>query len=468
MTDPGDFEAFRRAWELPSPPEAVIGSGGSPSAKRGPSEELLAALTPRMPPGIIPEGHQEHHPTQQAFLLLDDLEAFYGGAAGGGKSEALLKAAVQYVDYPHYRALILRRTYPELSMPGAIMERAKQWFAGRSAQWVADDHKLVFPSGASVTFAHVQHPDDVYRFGGTEFHYIAFDELTRFTEFVYRFMFSRLRKTAGDPIPLRARSASNPGDVGHEWVKKYFVDPGSRERPFIPAKVQDNPSLDLEQYLHSLSRLDPVTRRRLLEGDWDVTGAGGFFQRYWFEIVPSIVGNIRRVVRYWDLAASVPTASNPDPDWTRGAKMALTWPEAGAETGTYYVINMQSIRAETGDRDALIRQTALLDGPKVPIVFEQEPGSAGKAQITYFQRKMPGFRVLGVKSSGSKETRAGPLASQAQSRNIRLVEGPWVEDFLAEADVFPTKGVHDDAVDAVAGAFTYLTTKVDSTLRGIA
>lgn len=450
------WDAFLRAFEAEEAPEAVLASGGSPRGPEGHSRALLEALTPRMPQGIMPEGHEGLHPPQQAFLLLDDREAFYGGAAGGGKSEALLKAACQYVDFPHYRALIIRRTYPELAMPGAIMERAKSWFAGRAARWSADDHQLIFPSGASITFAHMQYDSDKYRFGGTEFHFVAFDELTRFDELTYKFMHSRVRKLADDPIPLRVRSASNPGDVGHDWVKKHFVDPGDASRPFIPAKVQDNPSLDLPAYLESLMNLDPLTRKRLLDGDWDVTGAGGFFKRFWFPVVPEIAGSVRRVVRYWDLAASVPTASYPDPDWTRGVKMAITWPGEGQEKGTYYSVNMQSIRADTGERDALIKQTAILDGRKVAILFEQEPGSAGKAQIAYFKRMLPGFTVQGIPSTGDKQVRAGPFASQASIGNVKLVAGPWVEDFLAEADVFPTKGVHDDTIDAHAGAFEAL------------
>lgn len=445
------FEAFRRAFERPDVPEGALGSKGQGKPTESLAKALFDALTPRMPPGVLPEGHQDHHPPQQAFLLLDDLEAFYGGAAGGGKSEALLKAAVQYVDYKHYNALILRRTYPELSLPGAIMERAQEWFTGRAARWNGDEHQFTFPSGATLTFAHAQHDADVYRFGGTNFHFIGFDELTRFTEFAYRFLFSRLRKNAGDPIPLRARSASNPGDIGHMWVYERFVNPeGLRAGPFIPAKVQDNPSLDVEAYIQSLMLLDPVTRQRLLEGDWRVIGSGGFFKRTWFEVLPAVASGLRRVVRYWDLAASVPTAQYPDPDWTRGIKVGLD------ARGWTWGINMQSIRAEAGTRDALIKQTAVLDGYKVPIIFEQEPGSAGKAQIRYFQNMLPGYRVIGVPSTGSKEVRAGPLASQAEAGNVKLVAGPWVEDFLAEADVFPTPGVHDDTIDAFAGAYHYI------------
>lgn len=462
MTDAA-FEAFLRAYGAPEAPEGGLAGLGQGRPKEDASRKLYEALTPRMPPGVLPPGHDQLHPPQQAFLLLDDREAFYGGAAGGGKSEALLRAAVQFVDFPNYRALILRKTYPELSMPGAIMERAKEQFA-HLARWVADEHMLKFPSGASITFAHLQYEDDKYRFGGTEFQFIAFDELTRFTETQYKYLFSRLRKVEGDPIPLRMRSASNPGDIGHDWVKARFVNPGSAERPFIPAKVRDNPSLNLDEYLKSLSNLDPVTRKRLLDGDWDIAGTGGFFKRFWFPIVPNVAGQLRRVVRYWDLASSVPTPTYPDPDWTRGFKMGLTWPGSEDEKGAYYGINMQSIRDETGSRDALIKQTALLDGRKVPILFEQEPGSAGKAQIAYFQRMLPGWTVKGIPSTGSKETRAGPLASQAQAGNIKLVEGPWVEDFLQECDVFPTKGVHDDAVDAASGAFVDLATVASSKL----
>jgi len=459
------FEAFLRAFERPDAPEGHLAAFGQGKGTEAASRALYEALTPRMPPGILPEGHTGLHPPQQAFLLLDDLEAFYGGAAGGGKSEALLKAAVQYVDYPHYRALILRRTYPELAMPGAIMERAKEWFAGRAAKWNADDHQLVFPSGASVTFAHMQYDQDKYRFGGTEFHFVAFDELTRFDELTYRFMFSRVRRRADDPIPLRVRSASNPGDVGHAWVKAHFVDPGAAERPFIPAKVQDNPSLDLGEYLKSLANLDPVTRKRLLDGDWDVTGAGGFFKRHWYEIMPGIAGQVRRVVRYWDLASSVPTPTYPDPDWTIGTKMAVTWSGPESDHGVYWMLNQQEIRAETGARDQLIKQTAMLDGRKVPILFEQEPGSAGKAQIAYFQKMLAGWTVKGVPSSNSKETRAGPLASQAQAGNVKLVDGPWIGPFLDECDVFPTKGVHDDRIDSASGAFEALALTASGKLR---
>lgn len=410
-------------------------------------QHLTALLTPRQPVGVWPH---DPHPTQQAFLLLDDyLEAFYGGAAGGGKTDALLMSSTQYVDFPQYRCLILRRTYPELSLPGAIMDRAREWWAGRAAAWDAGEHTLTFKSGAKVVFAHAQYEQDVLRFAGANFHTIVIDELTRFTEWMYRFLFSRLRKGEGDPIPLRARSASNPGDVGHEWVKAWFVNPGAANRPFVPARLVDNPSLDQSAYLESLAMLHPTDRRRLLEGDWNVTELGAFFRRQWFPIIEVSPARFDAVVRYWDLAATPPDGKN-DPDWTAGFKM-------GVSNGTYYGLNMQRLRASSQTVEQLIRQTALLDGRSCPIEIEQEPGSAGKSLVNYYKRMLPGFTVRGIPQSKDKASRAAPVASMAEAGNVVLVNGPWVGPFLDELESFQTvDGLHDDQVDAMSGAFARL------------
>lgn len=405
-----------------------------------------APILPRHVKGIWPH---TPHPTQQAFLLLDSFkEAFYGGAAGGGKSDALLMAASQYVDFSHYRCLVLRRTFPELSMPGAIMDRAKEWWGGGKAEWNGDEHTMTFQSGARIVFAHAQYETDVMRFAGTEFHAILFDELTRFTEWMYRFLFSRLRKNEHDPIPLRMRGASNPGDVGHEWVKARFVRPGAADRPFIPARLKDNPSINATEYLESLNKLHPTDRKRLLEGDWDVAEAGAFFKRTWFDILETPPARTRRVVRYWDLAATPPDGKN-DPDWSAGLKMAVDFDK------TYWGLNMQRLRGSFQTVEQLVKQTALLDGRAVPVLIEQEPGSAGKALVAYYKKSLAGYVVKGVRSSKKKEERAAPYASQAEAGNVRLVNGAWVGPYLDELEAFPT-AAHDDQVDASSGAFENL------------
>ena len=132
----------------------------------------------------------------------------------------------------------------------------------------------------------------------------------------YRYLLSRLRRLAGSAVPIRARCASNPGGVGHEWVRQRFVVEGGEERPFVPARLEDNPHLDREEYEKALAQLDPVTRAQLRNGDWDVLPEGRLFKREWFPIIePDEVPAIIRRARFWDTAASDPKpGTDPDGD----------------------------------------------------------------------------------------------------------------------------------------------------------
>lgn len=240
---------------------------------------------------------QEPTERQALFLGLNDTrEAFYGGAAGGAKSSALLMAALEFVNTAGYSALLLRRTYADLSKPGALMDRANGWLRNTSAKWNEQKKQWLFPSGASLTFGYLDTENDKYQFQGAEFQFIGFDELSQFTESQYLYLFSRLRRLATSDIPLRMRSASNPGGVGARWVYKRFIpekftpndaleakvwwkegtDETGREfkRAFIPARLQDNPHLDREQYEEFLNELDPITREQLLRGDWLISERG--------------------------------------------------------------------------------------------------------------------------------------------------------------------------------------------------
>ena len=265
-----------------------------------------------------------HKPTpkQLAFLLLENQEALYGGAAGGGKSDALLMAALQYADVPGYSALLLRRSYTDLSLPGALMDRAKAWLMPSVARWRDSLKTWEFPSGASITFGYLEKPGDEYRYQSTEFQFVGFDELTQFTEVQYRYLFSRLRRPTGVDVPLRMRSASNPGGPGHEWVRERFIDAqGSVDsRIFIPASLPDNPYLDQAAYLESLNQLDPVTRQQLLEGDWSARQPGNLFRREWFGVVDELPVMRNRSIRYWDLAAT-PVRRGNDPAYTAGVRV---------------------------------------------------------------------------------------------------------------------------------------------------
>jgi hypothetical protein len=135
---------------------------------------------------------------QIEFLSLGELEAYFGGAAGGGKSDALLMAALQYVDQPNYAALLLRRTYKDLSLPGALMERAGNWLRGTAAHWSAETKTWRFPSGATVTFGHLDNEGDKYNYQSSEFQFVGFDEVTQFTKTQYEYLFSRFTGPGSD------------------------------------------------------------------------------------------------------------------------------------------------------------------------------------------------------------------------------------------------------------------------------
>jgi predicted phage terminase large subunit-like protein len=394
---------------------------------------------------------REHTPTpkQAEFLTLPNREAFYGGAAGGGKSDALLTGALMYVTEPGYAGILFRRSYADLALPGALMDRAQEWLGGTDASWNGTEKTWTFPSGATLTFGYLQTEKDKYRYQSAEFQYVGFDELTQFTLSQYRYLFSRLRRLKGSRIPIRMRSASNPGGEGHEWVKEHFLEEGPEKgRPFIPARLEDNPHLDVEEYERSLEELDPVTRAQLRHGDWEVSEQGTKFQRHWFEVVEDYPHDAP-LARFWDLAATEPKPGK-DPDWTAGAKLAL-------KDGIWYVVDVQRDRTTPKGVQSLIKQTAQLDGKATRIGMEQEPGASGKSEIDRYRREiLVGYDFKGYPPSGSKEVRANPVSSAAEAGNVKLVRGPWIEDYLDELAAFP-QGGHDDQVDATSGAFNMLT-----------
>lgn len=383
-------------------------------------------------------------------------EAFYGGAAGGGKSEALLMAAAQYVEIPGYSALLLRRTYPDLSQPGAIMDRAKEWWHGTAAKWNEDQKAWRFPSTATIKFGHLEHHTALRNYMGAEYQFIGFDESTQFPEELYTYLFSRLRKRRSLPVPLRMRGASNPGGVGHEWVKRRFLVEGPEQgRVFVPASVIDNPTIEYDDYLRSLNELDPITRAQLLEGDWDVAGAGANFKRSWFNLLEEKPREFERLVRYWDTASTAPSI-NKDPDWTVGVLMGRT------PRKQYVILDVVRFRGTPADVEESVLATARADREEwgegvVEICMEQEPGGAGKAMIEHYQfRVLAGYYFQGVRSTGPKPVRAAAYSAMVEARNVFVVVFKGLTAFFDEHEAFPF-GTHDDQVDACAGAFNQLT-----------
>lgn len=399
----------------------------------------------------------------------------YGGAAGGGKSDAGLMGAAQYVCVPGYNAVLFRQTYGQLAQDDGLIERSQEWFADTGATYNQGQHRWTFPSGASITFGALQYEADRHKWQGAAFQYAFFDELTNFpTDRGYRYLFSRLRRpkaaealgrcptcglTAAD-VPLRMRSGTNPGGAGEAWVFARLVKPwrmwrdGKGPRPsafFVPARLQDNAWLDWSSYMEMLAELDPVEQARLLHGEWDIRTQGGMFDRTWFsqgEPPPEPDGREVKVCRYWDKAGSEDEAA----DFTAGAK--VVWRRSD---NRYWIVDIVRLKAGPGTVERTIKQTAIADGYRVPIVIEQEPGSAVIDTIhNYRTRVLRGYSLHGDKVTGAKEERASNISAAAYARHVHVVPGAWNEAWYDECEPFPNPGVHDDQVDAVSGAANWL------------
>jgi predicted phage terminase large subunit-like protein len=404
-------------------------------------------------------------------------------------SDALLMAALQYMDIPGYNALLIRDTYANLTKPGGLLDRSNEWLSLSDAKWNGDMKAWIFPTGATLSFGYIDGPRDHFNYQGAEYQFVGIDEAVNIREHQAIYLFSRLRKKNPESyrkdlkvltslsksqieqayqqylsVPLRFRCASNPPRIEQkergDWVKQRYVDVETREgRIFIPAKIADNPHLNQAEYRTSLKELDPITRKQLEDGDWNIQVSGRFFNRTWFEIVDKSCNadDTDMVVRYWDLAATEEDP-NKDPAYTVGLRMRRS------RFGIYYIESVIRKRLSPRNVEQLIRQTADMDGKSVLIGMEQEPGSAGVNNINnYRTRVLPEFAFFENKKTGSKIDSARPVAAQAEAGNIKIVQGAWNGDLLDEVELFP--GKFKDQVDALSGAYEMLSSGVGARAR---
>ena len=223
---------------------------------------------------------------QEDFLASSETDVLFGGAAGGGKSYAMIVDPLRYAHRSAHRALILRRSMPELR---EIIDKSRELYpkAFHGAKYKEVEKMWTFPSGAKVEFGFLERDADVYRYQGQAYSWIGFDEITHLpTEFSWNYLASRLRTTDPEIVPYM-RCTANPGGAGAHWVKKRYIEPHPPHEPFmgkdgltrkfIPASLQDNPYLAKDgRYEQMLKALPPTQRRQLLDGDWDVAEGAAF------------------------------------------------------------------------------------------------------------------------------------------------------------------------------------------------
>jgi phage terminase large subunit-like protein len=405
---------------------------------------------------------------QGLFLECKELEVFFGGAAGGGKSVALLMAALQHVSQSGYAALIIRKDFPRLSLAGGLIPRSHEWFAGREPRWNHTRRQWQFPVAggppATITFGYLSRPLDKFRYASSEFQYIAFDELTDFLEDDYLFLFSRLRRKTSLDVPLRIRSASNPGGVGHLWVKERFIggEPvawnGASQfftkhgRLYLPSRIADNEHLSEEEYRQSLLHLPAVARERLMNGDWSVQEQGliqADSLRYYVEqpadsdqpaqmelldpdgrILATIPeGSCRRFVTI-DPAGTSAERTREAKGGTRSWTVMQVWDQPGRELSRFLILRHQ-VRRQVGFGELcdLIREVHR-DWRPERIWIEGE--KLGRAAHDSLQREVP-IECLPPGVS-DKSTRAGPLIVKLEKGEVFLPkhETTWRPNLEAE------------------------------------
>jgi len=448
---------------------------------------------------------------QEAFLSSRADIVIYGGAAGGGKSFGLFLDTLRYMQHPGFGAVIFRRTFPEIKNEGGLWDSSQEVFGPlgfmpkeSSTEWKHPDFHT------SIKFSHMQHEKDRLSWQGSQIPYIGFDELTHFTRLQFFYMLSRNRSTCGVRPCIRATTNPDPDswvakfiawwidqDTGYpiperDGVLRWFirdgdeivwnVDPSKlpvRKNPdgsiilpmsvtFIRSNVYDNKILLAKDpnYLSNLNSLPRYERLLLLGGNWKVRrNAGMLFQKDWFEIVEAAPASSRRV-RYWDRAATEPTPDS-DPDYTVGLRMSRT------PDNIYYVEDVDRFRLTPKKVEDRIKTLASHE-PQVHVWLEEDPGSAGKAEVAYLIRSLTGYNVHTNRVTQAKFTRALPASAQAEARNIKLVRGKWNEAFLDELEAFcdpdqlldgEEAPAHDDQVDAFSGAFNVLNVQVNPRIR---
>lgn len=438
---------------------------------------------------------------QTMFMASKADIVIYGGAAGGGKTYALLLEALRHKNVKGFGSVIFRHNYNQITAEGGLWDASNKIFSQVPDAHPRKSPKLHwrFDGGAKLNFAHIESEDDLKSWQGTEIAYIGFDELTHFSRHQFLYMLSRNRSTCG--IRPYVRATCNPDvdswvadfvswwidqDTGYaipersgqiRWMcilndiiywdsspenlaETYGVEVADcKSVTFIASLLEDNKVLiDSDPgYLANLKALPEVEKERLLKGNWKIKpSAGSFFKRTQIkEILAVIPTDIVAICRGWDLAAT-DEDENKEAAYTAGVLIAKR------ACGRFLVLDVINQQLKAGDVRKLIMTTAKADNAKyqkycsVRQRLPQDPGQAGKEQAESYINMLAGFNVVTRPESGSKESRAEPMAAQWQNGFFDVMEGEWNEEYFNQLESFP-ESKFKDMVDAGSSAFGEIT-----------
>ena len=421
---------------------------------------------------------------QTEFCSTPVTFAITGGSFFGGKTTSLVMESARNVDHPNYRGVIFRRTFPQITDAGGLVDVASELYPQYGGVPKKEGTLWVFPSGARIKFNHLQHESDIKNYRSSQFCFLGFDQVEEFSEESVFYLSTRNRPSPGYDRPAYRRATCNPepgwlADMLQWWwnpetgyairersgVIKYFtkidgkivwVDKDWRNgniRPvsftFIPSLASDNKKgLEVNpDYESNVSTLDHVSVERYLRGNWKISEAGNMFDPKWFKKIPynQVPKDVRKI-RYWDFAASEVTPGK-DPDWTAGSLL-------GESGGEIYIINIKKFREKPGTTLTKVKENAEFDGRDTSIRWEEEKGSAGKFNSVQMSKLLLGYDAQPDQITGDKVERAKPLSAAAQAGRVHIVDAPWNDEFLSEASSFPLKT--RDQIDSVDGALKCL------------
>ena len=385
----------------------------------------------------------ELHPRQSAAFVSPATEILYGGAAGGGKSHLMRTAAIAWAtDIPGLQVYLFRRLSTDLVKnhmegPTGFLSLLSEWVDAKLVRFNLSDNDIRFWNGSKIFLCHCQHEKDKYKYQGPEFHVLMIDELTHFSASIYSYLRGRVR-LGGLRVPDRWRgrfprivAGSNPGGVGHNWVKAAFIDgckpmeirrmpvsEGGMLRQYIPAKLSDNPTLAETDplYIDRLAGLgSPELVRAMKDGDWDIV-SGGMFDDVWRRdthvIKPFKIPDGWVVDRAFDWGSSKPFSvlwfaeadgvQHPAGRyWPRGTLVVVAeWYGWNGMPDTGLKLTNREIARGIIEREAEMKLKAL-PGPADSAIFSEYNGSsvaadmAAEGVVWVPADKRPGSRILG-------------------------------------------------------------------------